>query len=106
MKAPFAARDADAFKAHVRALGVPERNIVLIKGAKAGRASIVKNVEQWLPRLAKPDSRVYFYFSGHGAPDVKTGHAAALPKKKGVTDVSLDFGALPGGAMGSLGARF
>jgi hypothetical protein len=39
-------------------------------------------------------------------PDVKTGHASALPKKKGFSDVSLDFGALTGGAMGSLGARF
>lgn len=78
-KAPYAERDADAFKAHVRALGVPERNVVLLKGSKAGRASIVKNLEQWLPRMAKPDSRVYFYFSGHGAPDVKTGLAYLVP---------------------------
>ena len=78
-KANYAERDADAFKAHVRALGVPERNIVLLKGSKAGRASLVKNVELWLPRLAKADSRVYFYFSGHGAPDVKTGQAYLVP---------------------------
>jgi hypothetical protein len=78
-KAPYAERDADAFKAHVRALGVPERNIVLLKGAKAGKASLEKNVEAWLPRLAKADSRVYFYFSGHGAPDVKTGQAYLVP---------------------------
>ncbi|MBI2386531.1 MAG: caspase family protein [Elusimicrobia bacterium] len=78
-KAPYAERDADAFKAYVRALGVPERNIALLKGSKAGRASLVKNVEQWLPRLAKADSRVYFYFSGHGAPDVKTGLAYLVP---------------------------
>lgn len=78
-KAPYAERDADAFKAHVRALGVPERNIVLLKGAKAGKASIEKNLEQWLPRMAKADSRVYFYFSGHGAPDVRTGQAYLVP---------------------------
>lgn len=78
-KAPYAERDADAFKAHVRALGVPERNIVLLKGPKAGRAALVKNLEQWLPRVAKADSRVYFYFSGHGAPDVKTGRAYLVP---------------------------
>ena len=78
-QAPYAERDADAFKAHVRALGVPERNIVLLKGAKAGRASLVKNLEQWLPRMARADSRVYFYFSGHGAPDVKTGQAYLVP---------------------------
>ncbi|MDX6770339.1 MAG: caspase family protein [Elusimicrobiota bacterium] len=78
-KAPYGERDADAFKAHVRALGVPERNIALLKGSKAGRASLVKNLEQWLPRLAKADSRVYFYFSGHGAPDVKSGQAYLVP---------------------------
>jgi hypothetical protein len=78
-KASYAERDADAFKAHVRALGVPERNIVLLKGSKAGRASLVKNLEQWLPRMVKADSRVYFYFSGHGAPDIKTGQAYLVP---------------------------
>lgn len=78
-KAPYAERDADAFKAHVLALGVPERNIALLKGPKAGKASIVKHVETWLAQLAKPESRVYFYFSGHGAPDVKTGQAYLVP---------------------------
>jgi hypothetical protein len=78
-KAPYAERDADAFKSHARALGVPERNIVLLKGAKAGKASLEKNLEQWLPRMVKADSRVYFYFSGHGAPDVKTGQAYLVP---------------------------
>jgi|CXWL01.1.fsa_nt_gi hypothetical protein len=78
-KATYAERDADAFKAHVRALGVPERNIVLLKGSKAGKASFEKNIETWLARLAKPTSRVYFYFSGHGAPDVKTGQAYLVP---------------------------
>lgn len=78
-KAPYAERDADAFKAAVRALGVPERNIALLKGPKAGKAALEKNLEAWLGRLAKPDSRVYVYFSGHGAPDVKTGQAYLVP---------------------------
>ena len=45
--------------------------------------------------------------------DVKTGHAMTeLPPRRpprratGVSDVSFDFGALSGGAMGSVGARF
>jgi hypothetical protein len=77
--APFAERDAAAVKAHLLALGVPERNIAYLSGSKAGRSSIEKYVEEWLPRLAKDDSRVYFYFSGHGAPDVKTGGAYLVP---------------------------
>lgn len=78
-KAPYAERDAEAVKGFVKALGVPERNIVLLTGSKAVRSGLVKTVEGWLPRLAKPDSRVYFYFSGHGAPDVKTGQAFLVP---------------------------
>jgi hypothetical protein len=43
-------------------------------------------------------------------PDVKTGHASSDPPrtvpKKAFSDVSVDFGALAGGAMGSVGARF
>lgn len=78
-KAPYAERDADAVKAHLRALGVPERNIVLLKGAKAVKSSIDKYVGTWLSQMAKPDSRVYFYFSGHGAPDVKSGKAYLVP---------------------------
>ena len=78
-KAPYAERDADAFKSFVRALGVPERNIVLLKGPKAVKSSLEKNLEGWLPRLAKPESRVYFYFSGHGAPEIKTGQAYLVP---------------------------
>ncbi|MDB4936207.1 MAG: hypothetical protein JWP87_3179 [Labilithrix sp.] len=41
--------------------------------------------------------------------DVKTGHASAKPPAKpatGVSNVSFDFGAVTGGAMGSFGARF
>lgn len=78
-KASYAERDADAFKSYVRALGVPERNIVLLKGPKAVRSALTKNVEGWLPRMAKADSRVFVYFSGHGAPDVKTGQAYLVP---------------------------
>ncbi len=78
-KAVYAERDAVAFAAHVRALGVPARNLVLLTGVKAGRAALEKYVEQWLPRLVKPDSRVYFFFSGHGAPDIKTQQAYLVP---------------------------
>ena len=71
--AGFAERDAQAVKSHLKALGVPERNIAFLIDNRALRSSLEKYVEQWLPNLATPDSRVYFYFSGHGAPDLKTG---------------------------------
>ncbi|UPT76040.1 MAG: caspase family protein [Elusimicrobiota bacterium] len=78
-KAPYAERDAEAVKSFIRALGVPERNIILLTGPKAVRSALTKNIEGWLPRMAKPNSRVFFYFSGHGAPDVKTGQAYLVP---------------------------
>lgn len=79
--ARFAQRDAEAVFAHLRALGYPERNIIFLKGAHAGRAGIEKYVESWLPRNVnpRPDSRVFIYFSGHGAPNTATGQAYLLP---------------------------
>ncbi|MFH1724991.1 MAG: ankyrin repeat domain-containing protein [Elusimicrobiota bacterium] len=77
--ARFAERDAKAVAAHMEALGIPRRNIIHLSGAKAGRSSLVKYLNSWLPRNVKPSSRVYFYFSGHGAPDPSTGKAYLLP---------------------------
>lgn len=78
-KAEFAERDAQAFKAHLLGLGVPERNIALLVGSRAGKAALEKNLEQWLPRVADETSRVYVYFSGHGAPDPRSGEAYLVP---------------------------
>ena len=38
-----------------------------------------KYLEEWLPRNAKPTSTVFFYYSGHGAPDPETGKAYLVP---------------------------
>jgi len=78
-EARFAERDADAVRDHLLALGWPSRNVVDLRGDKAGYKSIEKFVETWLPKNAGPESRVLFYFSGHGAPDPKTGEAYLIP---------------------------
>jgi hypothetical protein len=77
--ADFAENDAREMSSALIALGVPEENIVTLMGARAGLAEITKYVEEWLPRRISPDSRVFFYFSGHGAPDVKDGSAYLMP---------------------------
>jgi len=77
--ASYAERDAASFRRHAEALGVPSRNIAYLAGPKAGRASLEKYLEDWLPRLVGNDSRVYFYFSGHGAPDARTGTSYLVP---------------------------
>ncbi|MDD5657734.1 MAG: caspase family protein [Elusimicrobia bacterium] len=78
-EARFAQRDAEAVKEHLIAAGFPSRNVIQLFGEKAGRSSMEKFVETWLPRNVKEDSRVFFYFSGHGAPDPKTGEAYLIP---------------------------
>lgn len=78
--ADFAERDAASFAAALTGtLGLPEENVIRLIGSRATRTDIAKYIEEWLPRNAEPDSRVYFYFSGHGAPDVKTGAAHLVP---------------------------
>lgn len=77
--ARFAERDARAVRSHLLALGYPERNVIFLTGAKAVRSSLEKYVEAWLPRNVTGNSQVFVYFSGHGAPDVKTGQAFLVP---------------------------
>ena len=77
--AEFAERDAQAAKNHFLALGIPERNIKYLVGDRATKANLEAYIEDWLPRNVKEDSRVFFYFSGHGAPDPIAGQAYILP---------------------------
>ncbi|MFH2205177.1 MAG: caspase family protein, partial [Elusimicrobiota bacterium] len=77
--ADYADRDADAVRRHLLALGYPERNIIHLKGADATRATFQGYLEEWLPKNVKPESTVFFYYSGHGAPDAQTGDAYLVP---------------------------
>ena len=78
-EAEFAERDAAAVRKHLLALGYPPRNVLFLTGMQAGKASIEKYVGSWLPRNVKESSQVFVYFSGHGAPDTKTGQAYLVP---------------------------
>ena len=78
-EAMFAERDAEAVRDHLIAAGFPSRNVVFLSGERAGYKGIEKFVETWLPKNVGEDGRVFFYFSGHGAPDPKTGQAYLLP---------------------------
>jgi hypothetical protein len=78
-KADFAERDATAVKKYLMALGVPEQNVILLTGAQATKSALQGYLEEWLPKNVKPDTRLYFYYSGHGAPDTKDGSAYLVP---------------------------
>ncbi len=77
--ADFAEDDARDATAALIALGVPEENVVTLSGSRAAMTEVVKYVEEWLPRHVSADSRVYFYYSGHGAPNVLDGVPYLMP---------------------------
>lgn len=78
--ADFAERDAAVFRRYaVSILGVPEKNAILLTGDRARRADIAKYLDEWLPRNVETNSRVYFYFSGHGAPEPTKGVSYLVP---------------------------
>ncbi len=77
--AEFAERDAEAVRAHLMALGFPARNIYFLSGQQATRAKIDQSLNTWLPNRVGNKSTVFFYYSGHGAPDPKTDQAYLVP---------------------------
>lgn len=79
VEALYAERDAVAVRDHLLALGYPQRNVILLTGNKATMTGLTKFVETWLPRNISANSTVFFYYSGHGAPDVKNGEAYLMP---------------------------
>ena len=78
--ADFAASDARLVSQYLaRVMGVPEQNIVTLINENATRSDFEKNIERWLPNNIEKDSSVFLYYSGHGAPNAKTGDAYLVP---------------------------
>jgi hypothetical protein len=75
----YSKRDAELVRIYLKALGMPERNIDFITDERATLSGITKSVEAWLPNRAKRGSRIFIYYSGHGAPDPATGDAYLVP---------------------------
>lgn len=68
-----AEQDATTFRSYAeQTLGVAPRHVIALLGATATRSRIDVLLDEELPRLVGPQSTVYFYFAGHGAPDVET----------------------------------
>ena len=67
-QATFASRDAQAMKLHLLAMGFPERNIHLVTNLNATQG-VLKAELRWLRNNTNANSTVFFYYSGHGAPD-------------------------------------
>lgn len=79
-KAEFADRDAKLMGEYLtKVLGYQEENVVVRLNEKAARSDLEKYVEHWLPNRIEKDASVFFYFSGHGAPNPKTAEAYLVP---------------------------
>ncbi len=79
-KADFAARDATLMGEYLtKVLGYPEENVVIRLNERATRTDLAKYFEEWLRNNVEADGSVFVYYSGHGAPNTKTGEAYLVP---------------------------
>jgi len=79
-KADFAAQDAKVMGAYLtKTMGFAEENVAILVNENATRTDLEKYVEHWLPNRVEKDSTVFVYYSGHGAPNPKTGDAYLVP---------------------------
>jgi len=79
-KADFADRDAKVVGEYLtKVLGYPEENVVVRLNERATRTDLVKYFEEWLKNNVEPGGSVFVYYSGHGAPNTKTGEAYLVP---------------------------
>jgi len=79
-KAEFAANDAQIVTEYLtKVLGYPEENVITLLNDRASNVDLVKYFEKWLANNVESNGSIFIYFSGHGAPDPKTGGAYIVP---------------------------
>jgi len=79
-RADFAAGDALLVSKYLtNTLGYPEENVVTLTDSQAALGDFVKYLEKWLKNNVEQGSSVFVYYSGHGAPNPKTGDAYLVP---------------------------
>ena len=79
-KADYATADANTMTEYLtKAMGYPEENVVALLNDKASMSDLTKYFEKWLSNNVEKDGSVFIYYSGHGAPNPKTGDAYIVP---------------------------
>ncbi len=77
---PFARKDALVMRQYFhKVLGIPQENIIMLLDNNATKARIEGFVKHYLPEKVSGQTRLYIYFAGHGAPDIKAGTACLVP---------------------------
>lgn len=76
----FAVADAKTVTEYLtKVMGYPEENVVTLTNEHAAKSDFEKYFEKWLWNNVEKDSTVFIYYSGHGAPNPKTGDAFLVP---------------------------
>lgn len=73
--ASYASRDAGAFYQYAtKILGIPDANVYYLvdDGATMGEFSKLFDENGWLSRRVTENSDIFVFYSGHGAPDIKS----------------------------------
>jgi len=79
-RADFAVSDARLVSEYLtKVMGYPEENVILLTNEKALQSDLAKYFEKWLHNNVEKDDTVFIYYSGHGAPNPKTGDAYLVP---------------------------
>jgi C-terminal peptidase prc len=79
-KADFAVHDAEVITEYLaKTLGFPEENIITLLNDRATKSDFEKYFEKWLGNNVEKNSTIFVYYSGHGAPNPKTGDAYLVP---------------------------
>ena len=78
--ADFATHDAQTVAEYLtKVMGFPEENVITLLNERALKSDLVKYFEKWLANNVEADSTVFVYYSGHGAPDLKSSSAFLVP---------------------------
>lgn len=79
-KADYASHDAEVVAAYLtKTMGYEEENVAVLLNDRAAKTDLEKYIEHWLPKRVEPGASVFIYYSGHGAPNPKTGDAYLVP---------------------------
>lgn len=79
-RASFAASDANTITSYLtKVLGYPEENVITLTNNNATKSDFEKYFERWLPNNVEEGGTVFVYYSGHGAPNPKSGDAYLVP---------------------------
>lgn len=79
-KADFATSDAETVTKYLtKVMGYPEENVVTLTNDRASKSDFEKYFGKWLSNNVEKGGSVFVYYSGHGAPNPKTGDAYLVP---------------------------